>query len=158
MAETLMMKDIEKLINRKLNPLLEELETIDHMLGTLNHRLSNTNHRLAIVEGKQHNSSAGVLDSLVPVPLGDGKFPRAPVPANTASMVWGLGDTLPDGTANIWSKRKAFQLLKEYGEDGYSSESEGEHTPMARAARLQLAKRLGVTRAQLVDAAVLSAC
>ena len=57
-------------------------------------------------------------------------------------------EMLPSGTPNVWNKTKSIALLRFYGEDE-QTDTEEENSASSRARRLRLAKKLGVTKAQL---------
>jgi hypothetical protein len=101
------------------------------------------------IEVKERNSHSGLEDALEWPPRKDGQVYNAEEPITINTLLVAGNETLPNGTKNTWNSNKSRAALRFYG-DGSGSESEGnEYDEKSRARRLRLARKLGISRAQL---------
>ena len=82
------------------------------------------------------------------VPNSRGEAPSV-FPDNIMMLLVAGNEKLPNGETNSWNKKKSQQLLKFYGQEDSDSESESEYTPTSRERRLNVAKQIGASKAQL---------
>lgn len=94
------------------------------------------------------------VDNLVEVPNDDGRLPSHSVdyPSSIDELIVSGAESKPSGGKNVWSYAKSKRLLEFYGENAFSGSEderdEYEH-PKARTMRLRVAKRIGITIAQI---------
>ncbi len=98
------------------------------------------------------NSQVSRADPLVPVPNDYGHFPAddgVEMPPSLNCLLVAGNEYLPDIVGgNPWNKSKSGSLLRFYG-DNDETDDEGEFSSKSRARRLRVAKKLGITQAQL---------
>jgi hypothetical protein len=131
-------------VNGRLDSLTEELRTVKGELRTVNHKVDT-------VLARQENATKGREERLVPVPKADGTLPVNEFPPTIMHLLVAGNEKLPNNEVNTWNREKSKQLLVEYGEDASDSDvdEKTEYSSKSRARRLRLAKKIGVTQAQL---------
>ena len=103
------------------------------------------------------NSTKGRDDPLerVPFPIGAIVYGDGAFPATLAHLSVAGNENLPNDEQNTWNARKSRNLLLTFG-DGSESEGEiDEFNPSARRRRIKLARRPGITTAQLNHANII---
>ncbi len=90
------------------------------------------------------------------VPKDDGSQPSCDYPTTLMEILVAGNEALPNGEINSWNKRKSQELLMEYGDDPYISETENEYSPTARELRLKVARKLGVSHNQVAFAQMMA--
>ncbi len=133
------MANIKKAISTAIQAEIKPIQaTLNSMHATLDS-----------IEVKERNSHAGREDALEWPPRKDGQVYNAEEPVTIITLLVAGNETLPNGTKNTWNSDKSKAALRFYG-DGSGSESEGnEYDEKSRARRLRLARKLGISRAQL---------
>lgn len=143
-------EDIRALLDERLKPIEDRLDNLTTRLDNLTTGLDNLAAIVKVVSAKQQNSLSTRQDALVKVPLDNGQAPVGDFPCNLCELLVAGNEKLPNGQVNTWNRKKSKQLLQQYGDQGSdSSQDEDEHAPRSRELRLSLARRLGITTAQL---------
>ena len=100
----------------------------------------------------QRNSSIGKDENIERIPNDAGNFPRdsnIEFPSSIHNLLVSGSELLPNNTVNSWNKIKSLARLKFYGDD---EQTDGETEECSRTSsdrRLKLARKLGITQAQL---------
>jgi hypothetical protein len=89
-------------------------------------------------------------DPLAPVPNQNGELPPV-FPESITNLAVACNEMLVDGTRNTWNKRLSIQLLQIYGEED-ATDNEDEQSSSSRRRMLRVAKKIGVTPAQITNA------
>jgi hypothetical protein len=107
--------------------------------------------QVKVLTAKLANSAVTREDTLTKVPKQDGELPSADFPGTLMELVVSGSESLPNGKSNPWNRKKSIRLLREYGQDaGEASDAdETEDSTKSRAARLKLARVLGISTVQL---------
>ena len=103
--------------------------------------------------GPQENSFLGANDALIQVPRrSDGLTPgevACDYPRCIGTLVGAGNEALPGGQA--WNSEKSGALLRFYDGDLSDTESDtGENADKSRRRRVRVARRIGITQAQLL--------
>ena len=131
-------KAISTAIQAEIKPIQDTLSSIQTTLDS--------------IEVKERNSHAGREDALEWPPRKDGQAYHAEESITINTLLVAGNETLPNGQQNTWNSNKSKAALCFYG-DCSGSESEGnEYDEKSRARRLRLARKLGISRAQLTFA------
>lgn len=114
-------------------------------------------HRVNVLTAKQNNSTKGRDDPLdpVPFPMGGQVFGNGERPPTLAHLSISGRENLPNGERNTWNASKSRFLLLTYGEGSESEEEVDENGATARRRRIKVARRIGITTAQLNSAKII---
>jgi len=164
-------QDITDILQHALAPILQAIESIKEDIAAVKEDVAAVKedvaavkedvaavkHEVKVLAAKQMNSTKGRDDPLerVPFPIGAIVYGDGAYPATLAHLSIAGNGNLPNDEKNMWNARKSRNLLLTYGE---GSESEGEIDemhPTARKRRIKLARRLGITTAQLNHANII---
>ena len=135
----------------------EEIAAVKQDVAAVKQDVAAVKHEVKVLAAKQMNSTKGRDDPLerVPFPIGAVAYGDGAYPATLAHLSIAGNENLPNDEKNMWNARNSRNLLLTYGE---GSESEGEIDemhPSARRRRIKLARRLGITTAQLNHANII---
>ena len=142
------MVDLETKLVARLEGIVKPLEI---QINVLTAKLNVVTANINVVTAKLANSAVTREDTLTKVPKQDGTIPTAAFPGTIMELVVSGSEILPNGKSNPWNRKKSIRLLREYGQDaGEASDAdETEDSTKSRAARLKLARVLGISSVQL---------
>jgi len=121
--------EVNDLITNAIAPITARLDMIENNLC----------NEIKIVKSRLHNSTCGLREVLVKVPLQNGEFPHSETPDTISNLA------LPGDQGNSWTTEKALALIKEYEPDY----TEDEQVYSTRKRCLKLGKLIGVSAMQL---------
>ena len=150
-------KDDIAAVKQDVAAVKQDLAAVKQDVAAVKQDLAAVKHEVKVLAAKQMNSTKGRDDPLerVPFPIGAIVNDDGAYPATLAHLSIAGNENLPNDEKNMWNARKSRNLLLAYGE---GSESEGEIDemhPTARRRRIKLARRLGITTAQLNHANII---
>ncbi|KXZ49039.1 hypothetical protein GPECTOR_23g126 [Gonium pectorale] len=126
------------------------MKTLSATVADLSATVTSTSDKVAVLLAKQQNSAAARTAKLVGVSCENGRMPDGDFPTTIMELLVAGNEKLPDGSQNIWNSKKSKKLLAQYGDESYGAQSDvGEYTMTSRVRRLKVARRMGVTQAEL---------
>eukprot|EP00735_Rhodelphis_limneticus_P011694 TRINITY_DN4829_c0_g1::TRINITY_DN4829_c0_g1_i1::g.998::m.998 TRINITY_DN4829_c0_g1::TRINITY_DN4829_c0_g1_i1::g.998 ORF type:complete len:179 (-),score=11.25,Matrilin_ccoil/PF10393.4/0.2,Matrilin_ccoil/PF10393.4/1.7e+02,RmuC/PF02646.11/0.1 TRINITY_DN4829_c0_g1_i1:108-602(-) len=135
----------------KIDAVVDRLEHLEGRFDQVDSNVKQLNISFNRMAARMENSYLTRDEKLVLVPNEAGDFPSADYPETLSQLLVAGNEKLPNGQKNGWNRDKSKKLLRFYGEASQSGSDndDSELSQRSRDRRLRLARKLGITPAQL---------